>query len=79
MRVHAKSSALTSYIHHAVSLRADGMARDHTARIESQHDRAEQSTGGVASRVDTVPATPETPSQPSDMPMSNQMRDHIQV
>lgn len=53
---------------------AGAMAEADTARADSQQGSAEQSSGGAASRVDLVPATPETPSQPSDMAMSEEMR-----
>lgn len=59
------------------------MAEGTTAGAASQQGGAEQSEGRVPSSVDLVPATPEeqpeTPSQPAQVPMSEEMRDHIQV
>ena len=59
------------------------MAEGTNAGAASQQGGAEQSEGQVPSSVDLVPATPEeppeTPSQPAQMPMTEEMRDHIQV
>ena len=62
---------------------APEMAEGSTAGAASQQDGAEQSEGRGPSSMELVPATPEeppeTPSQPAHMPMSEEMRDHIQV
>ena len=59
------------------------MADRSAARADSEAGSAPQSTGAASNSINLVPATPEdaleTPCQPAEMPMGEEMRDHIQV